>query len=205
MEDQSGIDKRGNDLLMWMSIQDFTSQCVEDESLCTLRTNNGWLTRHLKNHPFDHGKAFSDSEVYLERSPQHLANQPNETNMNDLESDDESVYTPLVSPFPHSDNDLDDGEVLNELSSHKSLKLRINMSNRHLIRPWHSRSGIVLKPDMSGNISGRPFRCRNLWWCNCSVVGAAGIWEFEDDAVLRAGSITIGWTCVATLGAVVVT
>ncbi|GKC73959.1 hypothetical protein Tco_1119842, partial [Tanacetum coccineum] len=37
------------------------------------------------------------------------------TNMNDLESDDESVDTPLVSPFPHSDNDSDDGEVLNEL------------------------------------------------------------------------------------------
>nr|GEW63933.1 homeodomain-like protein [Tanacetum cinerariifolium] len=36
--------------------------------------------------------------------------------MNDLESDDESVDTPLISPFPHSDNDSDDGEVLNELS-----------------------------------------------------------------------------------------
>ncbi|GJY65126.1 hypothetical protein Tco_0466586 [Tanacetum coccineum] len=35
--------------------------------------------------------------------------------MNDLESNDESVDTPLVSPFPYSDNDSDDGEVLNEL------------------------------------------------------------------------------------------
>ncbi|GJR56533.1 hypothetical protein Tco_1407054 [Tanacetum coccineum] len=40
-----------------------------------------------------------------------------QTDMNDLESDDESVDTPLVSPFPHSDNDSDDGEVLNELSN----------------------------------------------------------------------------------------
>ncbi|GKD64717.1 hypothetical protein Tco_1306825, partial [Tanacetum coccineum] len=40
---------------------------------------------------------------------------PNETNTNDLESDDESVDTPLVSPFTHSDNDSDDGEMLNEL------------------------------------------------------------------------------------------
>nr|GEV31243.1 retrovirus-related Pol polyprotein from transposon TNT 1-94 [Tanacetum cinerariifolium] len=41
--------------------------------------------------------------------------------MNNLESDDELVYTPLVSPFPHSDNDLDDGEVLNELIEYKNV------------------------------------------------------------------------------------
>ncbi|GJZ39100.1 hypothetical protein Tco_0585663 [Tanacetum coccineum] len=41
------------------------------------------------------------------------------TNQNNLESDDESVDTPLVSPFPHSDNDSDDGEVLNELIEYK--------------------------------------------------------------------------------------
>ncbi|GKD47724.1 hypothetical protein Tco_1276700 [Tanacetum coccineum] len=40
--------------------------------------------------------------------------------MNDLESDDESVDTPLVSPFPHSDNDSDDSEVLNELSEYEN-------------------------------------------------------------------------------------
>ncbi|GJW40777.1 hypothetical protein Tco_0066622 [Tanacetum coccineum] len=39
--------------------------------------------------------------------------------MNDLESDDESVDTPLVSPFPYSDNDSNDEEVLNELSFRK--------------------------------------------------------------------------------------
>ncbi|GKF70376.1 hypothetical protein Tco_0203433 [Tanacetum coccineum] len=41
--------------------------------------------------------------------------------MNDLESDDESVDTPLVSPFPHSDNDSDEGEVLNELSEYENV------------------------------------------------------------------------------------
>nr|GEZ15753.1 homeodomain-like protein [Tanacetum cinerariifolium] len=35
--------------------------------------------------------------------------------MEDLESDNESVDTPLVSPFFDSDDDLGDGEVLNEL------------------------------------------------------------------------------------------
>nr|GEU70653.1 hypothetical protein [Tanacetum cinerariifolium] len=41
--------------------------------------------------------------------------------MNDLESNDESVDTPLVSPFPHSDNDSNDGEVLNELIEYENV------------------------------------------------------------------------------------
>ncbi|GJW15873.1 retrovirus-related pol polyprotein from transposon TNT 1-94 [Tanacetum coccineum] len=49
-----------------------------------------------------------------------FANQPKETDMNNHESDDESVDTPLVSPFPHSDNDSDDAEVLNELSEYEN-------------------------------------------------------------------------------------
>ncbi|GKA49623.1 hypothetical protein Tco_0742696 [Tanacetum coccineum] len=44
-----------------------------------------------------------------------------QTNMNDLESDDESVDTPLVSPLTHSDNDSDDCEVLNELSEYENV------------------------------------------------------------------------------------
>nr|GEY60576.1 hypothetical protein [Tanacetum cinerariifolium] len=56
--------------------------------------------------------------------------------MNDLESDDESVDTPLVSPFLHSDNDSDDGEMLNELIEYENAgTLRqeriINCFNRH--------------------------------------------------------------------------
>ncbi|GJX18520.1 hypothetical protein Tco_0221197, partial [Tanacetum coccineum] len=41
--------------------------------------------------------------------------------MNDIMSDDESVDTPLVSPFPHSDNDSNDGEVLNELIEYENV------------------------------------------------------------------------------------
>ncbi|GJY37214.1 hypothetical protein Tco_0422592 [Tanacetum coccineum] len=51
----------------------------------------------------------------IERFPNNFANQ---LNTNDLEFDDKSIDTPLVSPFPHSDNDSDDGEVLNELSEY---------------------------------------------------------------------------------------
>ncbi|GJW41549.1 hypothetical protein Tco_0067394 [Tanacetum coccineum] len=39
----------------------------------------------------------------------------NEIDVDDLESDDELIDTPLVSPFLDSDDESDDGEVLNEL------------------------------------------------------------------------------------------
>ncbi|GJR11012.1 hypothetical protein Tco_0793664 [Tanacetum coccineum] len=42
--------------------------------------------------------------------------------MNNLESDDEMGDTPFVSPFPHSDNDSDDGEVLNELIEYENAR-----------------------------------------------------------------------------------
>ncbi|GJR69437.1 hypothetical protein Tco_0015502 [Tanacetum coccineum] len=57
----------------------------------------------------------------IEQFLNNFANQPNETYMNDLKLDDKSVDTPFVSPFPHSDNDSDDGEVLNELSEYKNV------------------------------------------------------------------------------------
>ncbi|GKD34281.1 retrovirus-related pol polyprotein from transposon TNT 1-94, partial [Tanacetum coccineum] len=56
----------------------------------------------------------------IEQFLNNFANQPNETIMNNLESDDEMGDTPLISPFPHSHNDLDDGEVLNKLIEYKN-------------------------------------------------------------------------------------
>ncbi|GJX11786.1 hypothetical protein Tco_0201645 [Tanacetum coccineum] len=44
--------------------------------------------------------------------------QPNEIDVDDLEPNNESVDTPLVSPFLDSDDDSDDGEVLNELEEY---------------------------------------------------------------------------------------
>ncbi|GJY18440.1 hypothetical protein Tco_0389931, partial [Tanacetum coccineum] len=50
--------------------------------------------------------AFIDSRLEsIEHYLNSFANQPNETNMNSLESDDEAVDTPLVYLFPPSDND----------------------------------------------------------------------------------------------------
>ncbi|GJV28858.1 hypothetical protein Tco_1385306 [Tanacetum coccineum] len=43
---------------------------------------------------------------------------PTEIDMDDLEPDDESVDTTLVSPFLDSDDDSDDGEVLNKLEEY---------------------------------------------------------------------------------------
>ncbi|GJW90318.1 hypothetical protein Tco_0167871 [Tanacetum coccineum] len=56
----------------------------------------------------------------IERFLNHFTDQPNETSINDPEFDNESGETPLVSPFPHSDNDSDDEEVLNELSEYEN-------------------------------------------------------------------------------------
>ncbi|GJW98370.1 hypothetical protein Tco_0180178 [Tanacetum coccineum] len=58
----------------------------------------------------------------IERFLNRFADQPNETNINDPESDDGSVETPLVSPFPYSDNESDDEEVLNELSEYENAR-----------------------------------------------------------------------------------
>ncbi|GJW76102.1 hypothetical protein Tco_0137784 [Tanacetum coccineum] len=52
----------------------------------------------------------------------NFANQPNETNMNNPESDDEAVDTPLVSPFPPSNNDSNNEEVLTELTEYENAK-----------------------------------------------------------------------------------
>ncbi|GJV06349.1 hypothetical protein Tco_1344005 [Tanacetum coccineum] len=75
-------------------------------------------------HELQRISAFVDSRlVSIERFLNNFANQHNESNMIDFESDDESVDTPLISPFPQSDNDSDDGEVLNELIKYENVRM----------------------------------------------------------------------------------
>ncbi|GJS23385.1 hypothetical protein Tco_0452017 [Tanacetum coccineum] len=65
--------------------------------------------------------AFIDSRLEsIEQFLNRFAEQPNETSINDPEPDNGSVDTPLVSLFPHSDNDSDDKEVLNELCEYEN-------------------------------------------------------------------------------------
>ncbi|GJW20045.1 hypothetical protein Tco_0027481 [Tanacetum coccineum] len=47
-------------------------------------------------------------------------NPPNVFEMDDLESENESIDTPLVSPFIDLDEESDDGEVLNELNKYRN-------------------------------------------------------------------------------------
>nr|GEW93863.1 hypothetical protein [Tanacetum cinerariifolium] len=65
--------------------------------------------------------AFLDSNLEsIERFLDPFTDQPNETSINDPDFDNGSVDTPPVSPFPHSSNDSDDEEVLNELSEYEN-------------------------------------------------------------------------------------
>ncbi|GJY39983.1 hypothetical protein Tco_0426347 [Tanacetum coccineum] len=66
--------------------------------------------------------AFNDSRLEsIEQFLNNITNQPNEANMNNHKSDDESGETPRVSPFPHSDNDSDNEETLKELSDYENV------------------------------------------------------------------------------------
>ncbi|GKE71573.1 hypothetical protein Tco_1529645 [Tanacetum coccineum] len=63
---------------------------------------------------------FVDSRLEsIERFLNRFGDQTNETSINDPESNDRLVDTHLVSPFPHSDNDSEDEEVLNEFSEYE--------------------------------------------------------------------------------------
>nr|GEZ63983.1 hypothetical protein [Tanacetum cinerariifolium] len=55
--------------------------------------------------------------VPIEQLLNDLMDSPNVLEMNDLESN-ESIDTPLVSPFLDSNEELDGGEVLNELDEY---------------------------------------------------------------------------------------
>nr|GEX72285.1 hypothetical protein [Tanacetum cinerariifolium] len=107
---------------------------------------------------------FVDSHLEsIERFLNNFANQPNETNMNDLEFDDESVDTPLVSPFPYSDNDSDDGEVLNELIEqlHLHAEFMVLEDLREFIQINKAKVVIVLSSDLTNKITCRKFLMKN--------------------------------------------
>ncbi|GJR53728.1 hypothetical protein Tco_1404249 [Tanacetum coccineum] len=71
--------------------------------------------------------------------------------MDDLESDDGSIDTPLVSPFLDSDDESDDGEVLNELDENG------NAGNFYPNRIINKDIGEFIVSDMPDVVIGRPF------------------------------------------------
>ncbi|GKB64993.1 hypothetical protein Tco_0921179 [Tanacetum coccineum] len=62
----------------------------------------------------------TNNRLVLQAALRARINQELHELQNNLESDDESVDTPLVSPFPHSNNDSDDSKVLNELVEYEN-------------------------------------------------------------------------------------
>ncbi|GJW51824.1 hypothetical protein Tco_0093175 [Tanacetum coccineum] len=66
-------------------------------------------------------QALSDAVVIYLVTASGFQRRHHDTDTNDIESDDESVDTLLVSPFPHSAYDSDDGEVLNELIEYENV------------------------------------------------------------------------------------
>ncbi|GKB33406.1 hypothetical protein Tco_0872807 [Tanacetum coccineum] len=73
------------------------------QELDELQANSAYIDSRLEN---------------IEQFLNGFVNPPNEIDMDDLEPDDESVNTPILSPFLDSDDDSDDGEVLNELEEY---------------------------------------------------------------------------------------
>ncbi|GJS38967.1 retrovirus-related pol polyprotein from transposon TNT 1-94 [Tanacetum coccineum] len=68
---------------------------------------DGFVDLHQPDKVYRLKKALMDSSKLQER-----------VEMDDFESDDRSIYTPLVSSFLDSDDESDDGEVLNELDEY---------------------------------------------------------------------------------------
>ncbi|GJS53969.1 hypothetical protein Tco_0627331 [Tanacetum coccineum] len=73
------------------------------------------------NQELQKNSAFIDSRLEsIEQFVNRFAKQPNETSINDPEPDNGSVDTPLVSPFPYSDNESNDEEFLNKLCDYEN-------------------------------------------------------------------------------------
>ncbi|GJR66750.1 putative reverse transcriptase domain-containing protein [Tanacetum coccineum] len=99
--------------------------------------------------------AFVDSRLEsFEQFLNNFSNQPNETNMNNLESDNEAVDTPLVSPFPHSDIESNDGSSMYSKIDLRSgyHHLRIKEEDILIIDSLDTRFGtyLVLRVDRYG-------------------------------------------------------
>ncbi|GKB63424.1 hypothetical protein Tco_0919610 [Tanacetum coccineum] len=91
-----------------------------EETVHTGRRDSVAITK--RRHQDFHSDGVIDLAMASEQNINQFRNgftlPPNEIDMDDLEPDEELVDTPLVSPFLDSDDDSDDGEVLNELEEY---------------------------------------------------------------------------------------
>ncbi|GKB24969.1 hypothetical protein Tco_0864370 [Tanacetum coccineum] len=86
------------------------------QELNELRAISSMIDSLLEN--IDHTRIAIPPTAPFEQLFNDFMNPPGVLEMDDLESDDESVDTPLVSPFLDSDDESDDGEVLNEIDEY---------------------------------------------------------------------------------------
>ncbi|GKE30033.1 hypothetical protein Tco_1445417 [Tanacetum coccineum] len=81
-----------------------------------LRVISAMINSRLEN--IDHTQIKILPPVPIEQLLNDFMDSPDVIEIDDLESNNESIYTPLVSPFLDSDDELDDEEVLNELNEY---------------------------------------------------------------------------------------
>ncbi|GKB54883.1 hypothetical protein Tco_0905636 [Tanacetum coccineum] len=86
------------------------------QKLNELHAISAYIDSHLKN--IDHTQIIIPPLVLFEQLLNDFRNPPDVLEMDDLESDNKSVDTPFISPFIDSDDESDDGEVLNELNGY---------------------------------------------------------------------------------------
>ncbi|GKA59254.1 hypothetical protein Tco_0758567 [Tanacetum coccineum] len=87
------------------------------QELNDLRAISATIASPLEN--IDHTQIIIPP-VPFEQLVNDFMNPPDVSEMDDLESDNESVDTPLIYPFIDSDEELDDEEVLNELNEYRN-------------------------------------------------------------------------------------
>nr|GEV03271.1 putative reverse transcriptase domain-containing protein [Tanacetum cinerariifolium] len=86
------------------------------QELNELHVISAMIDSLLKN--IDHTRIAIPPNAPLKQLFNDFINPPDVLEMDDIGSDDESVDTPLVSPFLDSDDELGDGEVLNEFDEY---------------------------------------------------------------------------------------
>ncbi|GKA04246.1 hypothetical protein Tco_0677027 [Tanacetum coccineum] len=86
------------------------------QELNELRAISAVIDSRLEN--IDHTQIIIPPPIPFKQLLNDFMNPPDMFEMDDLEFDNESIDTPLVSPFIDSDEKLDDGEVRNDLNEY---------------------------------------------------------------------------------------
>ncbi|GJW16579.1 hypothetical protein Tco_0024015 [Tanacetum coccineum] len=90
------------------------------QELNELRAISAKIDSYLEN--IDHTQIKIPPHVSIEQLFNDFMDSPDVLEMDDLESNSESINTPVISPFLDSGNELDDGEVLIELNEYGNVE-----------------------------------------------------------------------------------